>query len=50
MTLGVQHENIQNNPFGFGGNPPVSTWNMCRALEFLRSVEPIIKKKYRITC
>ena len=44
------HKNIQNNPVGLGERPPISTWNMCRALDNPRSVEPAITKKYRRTC
>jgi hypothetical protein len=39
------HENIQNNTFGLGGRPIVSTWNMCRDSDDPESAETTITKK-----
>ena len=44
------HENIQNKSVGLGWRPPISTWNMWRAEDSPRNVEPTITKKYRRTC
>jgi len=44
------HENFQNNPFGLGGCPPISTWQLCRDSNNLKSVEPTITKNYIRTC
>ena len=44
------HENFQNKLVGLGGQPPISTWKLCRNSNSPKIEEPTIRKSYRRTC